>query len=144
MKNNREKIEFRGQIESLKEEKESLQNEIDQLRKVENVEFYNEKSKSYDLTFYIGVLTLLAYQDTGPVIESVLNLVDKKANKLPSVSTVQNLSEERGILARKQVLHQTVGGENKTPRTDEASRYVFKWGAFATFFVAGCKALGLV
>jgi len=65
------------------------------------------------------------------VIETVLKLVNKKANKLPSVSTIQNWSLERGLLARKQIA-ETSSSENTTLHSEETSKYGNKWGSFAS------------
>ncbi len=50
--------------------------------------------------------------------------------KLPSASTIDNWSVERGLLARKQIAETDY--VNTTLHTDEASKYGNKWGAFAT------------
>ena len=123
-------------IDDLKEQNENLRIVIEQLNKTENCEVYDEKTKKYDLRLHMCIYSLLdnhvAYQNISPVIESVLKLVNKKPNRLPAVSTVQNWSIERGVIAKKQIIEQAVENTNTTLHTDEASKYGFKWGAFAT------------
>ena len=70
-------------------------------------------------------------ENVSNVIESVLKLCDKKADKLPSVSTINNWSVERALITRRHI-SETCEKENTTLHTDEASKYGSKWGAFAT------------
>ena len=74
----------------------------------------------------------VAYQNISPVIESVLKIVNKKSYRLPAVNTVQNWSIERGVIAQKQIIEQAVENTNTNLHIDEASKYGFKLGAFAT------------
>lgn len=64
------------------------------------------------------------------VIESVLSLVNIKANKLPSASTVQNMNIERLVLAQKQLSESLPNTENLTIYTDETTKYGTKFGGY--------------
>lgn len=56
-----------------------------------------------------------------------LKLCNKRANKLPSVSTIQDWSTERAIIARRQIAD-SCDNADITLYTDEASKCVCVWG----------------
>ncbi|WAQ97354.1 LOW QUALITY PROTEIN: hypothetical protein MAR_030044 [Mya arenaria] len=124
--------QLKERLDLLMEENNKLETELHKLKKNENVEFYNERTKTYDLKLHLCIYSLLdnhvAYQNVGAVIENST----KPPNKLPAISTIQNWSLERGILARKQIVGTAVDTVNTTLHTDEASKYGSKWGALAT------------
>ncbi|MES9902781.1 MAG: hypothetical protein ABW168_08870, partial [Sedimenticola sp.] len=99
------------------------------------VNIFDDVTKKYELPVHLCVYSLLdnhvSSEHVGPVIESVLKLVNKKPNKLPCASTVDSWSVERGILSKKH-LSENSEKVNTTLHTDEASKYGCKWGAFAT------------
>ena len=83
----------------------------------------------------------------SPVIQSCLNLVGKKANKLPSVSTVNNINIQRAWLSQKQMSEVLPSKEYTTLYTDETSKFGSKFGAYAAsdmdgnYYVLGLRDL---
>jgi hypothetical protein len=130
-------VKYQEEIQNLKSEIHILHNEIDRLTNLQNdtVFLYNEDKNEYISELHACVYTLLnnhvATEHVSCVIESVLKLVDKKANKLPSKSTIKNWALERSFLARKQI-SELSGNENLTLYSDESSKYGQKWGSFAS------------
>ena len=89
-------IELETQLDLIKDENADL-------RIIETVELFDEKSKTYNPKLHMCVYPLLdsnvAYNNVTNVISSVLEMVNKQVNKLSSVSTINNWS----MLARKQI-----------------------------------------
>lgn len=102
----------------------SLEAQVNHLPKLENSKVYDENSRTYDNRLHLCVYSLLdhnvAYENIGPVIKSVLKLVNKEPNKLPSVGTIHYWSIERGLLSKRQIA-ETLSNTNTTLHTDEAS-----------------------
>ncbi|KAH3835900.1 hypothetical protein DPMN_109268 [Dreissena polymorpha] len=135
-------------IDSLMNENNELKERLDEIKESENVNFYDKSKNAYDLNLHLCVYELLdhhvAYSNIGPVIKSVLKLVNKKPERLPSPSTIENWSLERGLLAKK---HLSVQSEHTTLYSDGASKFGCKWGAFATsdtrkLFITGIERYG--
>ena len=123
------------QIHNMYVEINSLEAHVNHLSKLENAVVYDEISRTYDHSLHLCVYSLLdhnvAYENIDPVIKSVLKLVNKELNKLPSVGTIHNWSIERGLISKRQIA-ETSSNTNTTLHTDEASKYGQKWGAFGT------------
>jgi hypothetical protein len=123
------------EITKLKEVVDELNVENIDLKKIDNMILFDEDKNCYISQLHACVYSLLDYQvsceNVSNVIESVLKLCNKTANRLPSVSTVNNWSIERGLIARRQIV-ESCDHEHTTLHTDEASKYGDKWGAFAT------------
>ena len=105
------------------------------LQNIEEVSLFDENANSYIPKLHAYVYSLLdchvSCENVTKVIESVFKLCNKKAAKLPSVSTINNWSVERTLIARRHT-SETCESENTTLHTDEASKYGSKWSAFAT------------
>ena len=56
----------------------------------------------------------------------MLKLCNKKLNTIPSVSTINNWSVERAVIARRHI-SETCDKDNTTLHTDEASKYGSYW-----------------
>lgn len=71
----------------------------------DTVSFFDEQEKKYSVELRNCIYSLLqlhvSSQVCSQVIESVLSLVNIKANKLPSASTVQNMNSKRLMLSLK-------------------------------------------
>lgn len=123
------------QIKQLTLQLHELQSEVDNLKQIENCEFFYETSNTYLPELHNCVYSLLNYQvsceNVCNVINAVCQLLNKKPNKLPTSRTINNWSIERSIIARKQIA-EMAENQNTTLHTDEASKYGQKWGAFAT------------
>ena len=63
-----------------------------------------------------------------PVIEAVLKLCGKTANRLPSTSTINNFNINKLILSQKQIAEDVAPKLNTTLETDETSKYGAKYG----------------
>ncbi|WAQ95680.1 hypothetical protein MAR_028370 [Mya arenaria] len=110
-------------IDDLNERPHELENQNIEQNKLNNCEFFYEKSKTYSLDLHACVYSLL---DNHVALENVGD-----SNKLPSVGTIHNWSIERGIIAKQQIAESS-NEHNTTLHTDEASKYGNKWGAFAS------------
>lgn len=134
--------ELKEQLKTKDTELKTMKDLIDEL----NVENYDLKNKETmhlfdpDKNCYISELHACVYdlldchvscENVSNVIQCVLKLCNKTANKLPSVSTINNWSIERALITRKQIA-ESCENINTTLHTDEASKYGSKWGAFAT------------
>ena len=81
------------------------------------------------------------------VLETVLNLVGKRANKLPSRSTINNMNIQRLALSQTQIATDFSLKQNTTLLTDETSKYGEKYGVYAatdetgTPYVLGLRSL---
>lgn len=99
--------------------------------------FFDEQEKIYSVELKNCIYSLLqlhvSSQICSQVIESVLSLVNIKANKLPSASTVQNMNIERLVLAQKQLSESLPNRENLTIYTDETTKYRTKFGGYHLF-----------
>ena len=147
------------QIESLKIENESLKTEVDNYKnqiqtlneqlnesKLENewlnikinesdtVILFDKDQNAYKPELQECVYKLLSHNVTtnhvSPVIGIVLELVKKKANKLPSKSTVNNMNIQRLILAQKQLGLDFVKKGNTTLLSDETTKFGLKFEGF--------------
>ena len=120
----RHSIELEHQVKVLQEE---ANNEI--------IECYDEDNNKYTTDLRNCVHSLLSHHvattRVSSVIEAVLKMVGKKANRLPSTTTVNNMNVERGILAQQQVAEELAQEENTTLETDESSKYGKQYGAYA-------------
>ena len=123
------------EIKNQKEIIDELNIQNMELKNIDEVCLFNENTNSYIPQLNSCVYSLLdchvSCENVSKVIESVLKLCDKKADKLPSVSTINNWSVERALITRRHI-SETCETENTTLHTDEASKYGSKWGAFAT------------
>lgn len=66
----------------------------------------------------------------GPVINSVLNMIGVKANKLPSTSTINNMNDQRLILAQSQIGEELAKNQNTCLLSDETSKFGQKFEEF--------------
>ena len=72
-------------------------------------------SSSSLLTYHIS------FQNVGPVIETVLNMIGKKPDVVPKASTISNMNKERLLVAQHQLKGLTQK-ENLTLGTDETPK----------------------
>ena len=100
----------------------------------ENITFFdnNEGKYSYELRQCIYDLLSLnvSASNCSNVIRSVLKLVNKKVEKLPSSTTILNMNVERLILAQEQVNEILPEENNLTIYTDETSKYGNKYSGY--------------
>ena len=100
----------------------------------ESVIIFNDDSRVYKSELQECVYTLLSHNVTtshvSPVIETVLKLVNKKANKLPSTSTVNNMNIQRLMLAQKQLGEEYAVKKNTTILSDETTKFGLKFEGF--------------
>ncbi|XP_052812589.1 uncharacterized protein LOC128240121 [Mya arenaria] len=119
---------------------DELKIEVETLKDRENCIFYNEHTNSYSPELHVCVYSLLncnvGTEHVVKVIESVLNLINKTADKLPSVSTINNWSVERNLISREHISSKK-NSKHITLHTDEASKYGHRYGSFATRDVDG-------
>ena len=112
---NEEQIELKEVIDSLKIENVEL-------KQIENLIFFDESTNCYIPQLHACIYSLLdnhvSSEHVSNVIESVLNLCNKKANKLPCASTINNWSIERALIARRHI-SSTCENTNTTLHTDE-------------------------
>lgn len=85
----------------------------------------------------------MSSQVCSQVIESVLSLVNIKANKLPSASTVQNMNIERLVLTQIQLSESLPKRENLTIYSDEITKYGTKFGGYFSDSEGRMYVLGL-
>ena len=92
---------------------------------------FDEEKRTYSDRCKLVVFDLLDKGVTAAhvseVMESVLHLVDKEANRLPSRSTVVRLNLERLALAQKQLGAVFAEKEDTTLMTDETSKFGQKY-----------------
>ena len=114
----KEKENLLSDIDILKQQLNDMQNQLNDSQ-VENdllhekvqesdiVNLFDNECKIYTHMLQECVYKLLSHNVTtshvSPVIEIVLKLVNKKPNKLPSTSTINNMNVQRLILAQKQL-----------------------------------------
>uniref|UniRef100_A0A8W8L2R4 Uncharacterized protein n=1 Tax=Magallana gigas TaxID=29159 RepID=A0A8W8L2R4_MAGGI len=139
-----ENAKLKEDIDTLQTEKEKTEmndvcEERDWLAEItgrvkDTVSFFDEQEKKYSVELRNCIYSLLqlhvSSQVCSQVIESVLSLVNIKANKLPSASTVQNMNIERLVLAQKQLSESLPNTENLTIYTDETTKYGTKFGGY--------------
>ncbi|KAJ8308922.1 hypothetical protein KUTeg_013796 [Tegillarca granosa] len=98
------------QLKELKSETSELNQSVDYLQLLlsnDEVELYNNEPKCYNKSFQTCVYELLTLNvstsKVSPVIECVLKLANLRPNKLPCLTTVNNMNIQRLILAQKQL-----------------------------------------
>ena len=95
------------------------------------VSVFDEHRNVYSLELRNCVYSLLqnnvSASEVGPVIDTVLKIVDMKVNKLPSRSTVLNMNIQRLALAQKQLSDEFSTKQNTTLLTDETSKFGKKY-----------------
>ena len=109
---------------------------------------YDVNRRHYTPATQRTVYTLLQHhvgtQHVAPVIEAVLKLGDRAANKLPSKSTVNDMNIQRLALSQKQLSDALPNLSNLTLQSDEASKYGAKYmGYEAQDMTGGSWGLGL-
>ena len=116
-----------------KDESINISQENDRLRSIlediENEELciYEKDKNAFTPETQRCVYELLenhvAAKNVGNVINCVLSLVNKHANRLPSTSTVHNMNLQRLVLAHKQISEVVVEKENLSFYSDETSKF---------------------
>ena len=101
------------ELKTIKQEMRDVQNENDWLREIlknyenETIESFDKYKGSYTPALQKCVYTLLTHHvatgQVSGVIETVLSMVNKKCDRLPSASTVQNMSIQKVGIAQKQI-----------------------------------------
>ena len=118
---------------NIKQELQDIQNENDWLREIvqnyehEIVKVFDKDKGSYTPALQKCVYTLLgqhvATGQVSGVIKTVLSMVNKKCDRLPSASTVQNMSLQKVAIARKHIADVCQDKENTSLYTDETSKF---------------------
>ena len=86
-----------------------------------------DKARAYSYTDAVRkcVYKLLSYhislENVGPVIETVLKMIGKTADHIPSATTISNMNKERLLVAQYQ-LKELTQAENMTIGTDETPK----------------------
>ncbi len=113
--------------EKLKVEKEHNEWLESLLEDNSDVPIYNTEKRSFTPKMTLCVYDLLqsnvATSKIPRVIETVLALVDRKTNRLPSSSTVKNMNIARLICAQKQVGEKLSTEEDTCLMSDETSKF---------------------
>ena len=126
--------EIKVKLVDVTSEKDELLSELIELKET-TIPLFDLFSNSFTHDTSLCVYQLLQHHvspnHVGPVLEACLSLTGKKANKIPSASTVNNMNIERGILAKQQLAEVITDKQNTTLHTDETSKYGDKYGAFA-------------
>ena len=109
----KEQLSLRSnEIKELKQLIDELNIENIQLRNIEEVSLFGENTNSYIPELHACVNPLLdchvSCENVSSVIGYVLKLCNKKPNKLPSVSTINNWSVERALIARRHIFQKLV------------------------------------
>ena len=73
----------------------------------------------------------VAAKNIASCLKAVLKYAGKIPNRLPSVSTVNNMNTQRLLLAQKQLQEEIAPALNTTLETDETLKYGSKYGAYA-------------
>ncbi|CAG2220930.1 unnamed protein product [Mytilus edulis] len=98
------------------------------------IKLYDEQSRKYTKEAQECVYQLLNNNVTtsrvGPVITTVLKLVGMRPNKLPSVSTVNNMNVQRLILAQTQLAEELSQKNSTCLLSDETSKYGTKFEGY--------------
>ena len=100
----------------------------------DTVNLLDNECKIYKHMLQECVYKLLSHNVTtshvSPVIEIVLQLVNKIPNRLPSTSTVNNMNVQRLILAQKQLGEEYVCKKNTSLLSDETTKFGLKFEGF--------------
>ena len=103
----------------------------------DSVHLYDDYKRCFKPELQKYVYTLLennvGEEHVSNVIDACLKMVNKKADRLPCRSSVNNMNAQRSYLALslQQLNEQCTEKENTTLHTDETSKYGDKYGAFA-------------
>ena len=141
------------ELKNRKEELINIENERDWLAEIieesSDVNFYSDGKFSFELRQCIYSLLSLnvSAQSVPGVINSVLTLLGKKCNKLPSRSTILNMNVERLILSQKQLAEVIPSKDNLTLYTDETTKFGVKYSGYhvsdqeGSMYVLGMRQL---
>ena len=92
-----------------------------------NIVTFDEQSKANTTDLQKCVFELLgynvSYQNVSPVINSVLQLVKMKPNKLPCKTTINNVNIERLALSQKHIAEELGPKENLCLLSDETNKF---------------------
>ena len=143
-----------AQYSELSNQNINLQNELDSLRNkmrdereeneylrlliqdnhMKSINLFDEQSRVYTKETQECVYELLNCNVTtsrvSNVIKTVLKLADITANKLPSVSTVNNMNVQRLLLSQTQLAEEVSKKESTCLLSDEASKFGQKFEGF--------------
>ena len=113
-----------------------------------NIITFDDQSKTYTTDLQKCVFELLGYnvsfQNVSPVINSVLQLVNMKPNKLPCKTTINNMNIERLALSQKHIAEELGPKENLSLLSDETNKFGTKIeGIHATDSSGNYWVLGL-
>lgn len=122
------------EIDDLKLNNEYLQTLLQDDRKSDIIETYDEERKTYSDKCKLCIYDLLDNGVTArkipAVVDSVLSLVDKRANRMPARSTIVEMNLERLALAQKQLGDVFSQKDNTSLLTDETSKNGDKFMGF--------------
>ena len=121
-----EKDELEGRIAFMESEKDCLLEQIAESKQRE-VQLFDPSKGAYTTDAQKCVHHLLENHvpasRVGPVIEACLELVDKVPNRIPSLTTVNQMNIQRLELAQQQIVEEVTPQMNTTLATDETSKY---------------------
>ena len=111
-------------IHNLEEERDWLADHVEQQNKVS---FFDDDNRKYSCELRECIYSLLGINVSAnniePVIKTVLSLVGKSVDKLPSRSTILNCNVERLILSQNQLNEKLQDENNLTLYTDETTKF---------------------
>lgn len=119
-------VEYMTDQKSSREEVDWLHHVIGNLQD-EELHLFDHDKNAYVKNLQVCVYNLLEHhvssKHVGPVIDAVLSLVNKKADRLPCVSTIHNMNLQRLALSYKHVSEVLVDKPNTSIYTDETSKF---------------------
>lgn len=122
-------IETEKDFRLLTQERGFLHELVNNGNQTEN--FFDKDSGKYFYELRTCINSLLslnvAASNVSSVIKSVLNLVDKQVDKLPSRKTILNMNIERLVLSKKQLNEKLPNQEIITLYTDETTKFGTKY-----------------
>ena len=124
-------VEKDRQIKQLTTETQELRTSVDWLQNLiqdnEDFDLFDESSKRYSAELKQCVFELLTNNvscgKVASVIESVLRLAGRRANKLPGRTSIMEMNIQRLVLAQKQLAEVFAKQEDTTLITDETSKF---------------------
>lgn len=100
----------------------------------ETVSFFDKSENKYSFELRECIYDLLSLNvsasNCSKVISSVLKLVNKKVEKLPSSTTILNMNVERLILSQQQINEKLPDEDNVTIYTDETTKFGTKYSGY--------------
>ena len=122
-----ESMRDQAEAKDVLEENQWLMDVVNDNVQEEAVKLFDDDTHMYTKDLQICVYSLLenhvSAKNVGPVINNVLSLVNKKANKLPSVSTIHKMNLQRLVLSQKQIAEVVTEKPNTSIYTDETSKF---------------------